>query len=346
MKDEMMKKYQGCLLGLAIGDALGWPVEFIKTRADILTVTDGKGVTDLPLHAVYTDDTQMTICVANALLRAGESTDSFMGMLSEEFVEWFHQQEKPENRRAPGSTCMAACKQLAAGTHWDASGIEESMGCGSAMRTAPIGLYFQKVEDVIDYAICSSRITHPHELALCGAVGNALLTHLAIKDEPVGVWASELVNVNFNAEFKAIIKLAAEMAANRENPDFVLSEDCLGEGWLGHEAVASALYCCMMHPDSYKDAVLLAANAVGDSDSIACIAGGWMGARLGIDKIPYDWIERIENNSGLIKLADKLWNVHVVGDEATSAYSDEKRGKTEKSNERSAPDVTSKANLV
>jgi ADP-ribosylglycohydrolase len=62
----------------------------------------------------------------------------------------------------------------------------------------------------------------------------------------------------------------------------------------------------MARPTSYKDAVLLAANSVGDSDSIACIVGGWMGAKLGEDAIPEDWRKRIENASGLADLADEL----------------------------------------
>lgn len=309
--DKKQSKFRGCLVGLAIGDALGYPIEFIRTREDILTITNGAGVTTLPEPALYTDDTQMTICIAKALLSSGDDMDKFMAALTLEFVEWYKVQETDRSqRRAPGNTCLSACSNLADGINWEAAGIPASTGCGSAMRSAPIGLFHSKIEKVVDFAINSSRITHPHELALCASVGTALLTNLALNDEPVGRWASELVRVaSINHEFKDIIKLAAEKAAEHAEPDFVLSTECLGEGWTGHEAVASALFCCMMYPDSYKDAVLLAANTVGDTDSIACITGAWMGARFGIEAIPAKWIDDIEDRDALITLADSLLEV-------------------------------------
>lgn len=305
---KLKDKFHGCFIGLAVGDALGYPVEFIRSREDILTITNGKGVIDLPEPALYTDDTQMTLRVAEALISAGQDMEEFMKALSKEFVAWHETQSDPKQRRAPGNTCLLACEHLKKGANWESSGIMASLGCGSAMRSAPIGLYHSgKIEKVVDFAINSSRITHPAELALCASVGTALLTALAMGDEPVGCWANELVKVaSINQEFKGYIQLAAAHAAKRSDPDFVLSEECLGEGWMGHSAVASALYCCMMHPDSYEKAVLLAANTVGDSDSIACIAGAWMGARLGLEGIPASWQERIEDRAKLTLIANRL----------------------------------------
>ena len=305
--NKMRDRFRGCLLGLAIGDALGSEVEFIHTREDILAVTGGTGVIDLPESALFTDDTQMTLCVAEALIEGGQSIDTFMPILSKKFVEWYELQKTPEHRRAPGSTCLTACQRLAQGISWEESGIPSSMGCGSGMRSSPIGLYHSKSEKVVEFGISSSTITHPHELALCASVATALLTHYALNDDPVGLWGSQLVEVvSFNVEFCDLIKKATEMAATRQDPDYVLSKKCLGEGWTGHEAVASALYCAMMHPDSYEKAVLLAANAVGDSDSLACITGAWLGTRLGVSNIPQKWVEKIENRDKLIETADNL----------------------------------------
>jgi len=298
-------KFRGCLLGLAIGDSSGVPLERFHTKKAILKATNGMGVLGPPDPALISDDTQMSVAVAEALIEAGDS-DGFMKSLTQKFIEWRKQQDDPKFRRGPGNTCLRACENLMEGRSWEESGIPGSLGCGSAMRSAPIGLFFDKIEKVIDCAINSSIITHPHELCLCGAVGTAVLTHLALNDEPMGIWASELVRVNFSADFKDIIKLAAKCAAERQDPDVVLSDAVLGEGWTGHEAVASALYCCMMFPNSYEKAVLLAANTVGDSDSIACITGAWMGCRLGVEAIPKEWIEKIENRDQLIDLADRL----------------------------------------
>lgn len=305
---DKKSQYRGCMLGLAIGDSLGYPVEFHRSREAILAFTEGKGVLDLPDPAIYTDDTQMTICVAEALLDGGEELEVFMKSLSKRFIDWLKTQDNPAMRRAPGNTCIQACVKLMAGMDWEHSGIPSSLGCGSAMRSAPIGLVHSKTEVIADFAINSSRITHPHELAMCGAVTNAMVTRYALDEVPTGMWANDILKIaSISPEFTDIIKVAAEEGALKSHPaDYVLSGECLGEGWTGHEAVASALYCCMMHPDSYKDAVLMGANAVGDSDSIACIAGGWMGAKLGVEGIPKDWVEKIEDRDLLIGLADRL----------------------------------------
>jgi ADP-ribosylglycohydrolase len=79
-----------------------------------------------------------------------------------------------------------------------------------------------------------------------------------------------------------------------------------GGGWIAEEAVAMALYCVMRHPDDYITAVRLGANITGDSDSVASIAGGILGARLGTAALPADWLERLENRAGLVDVADRL----------------------------------------
>jgi ADP-ribosylglycohydrolase len=304
---NVRQRFQGCILGLAIGDALGRETEFIRSREDILAVTKG-GVKDLPVPPIYTDDTQMTLCIAEALIETGKDPEKFIRALGQKFIEWYDTQKDPNQSRAPGNTCLTACSNLKSGVHWEKAGIESSKGCGSAMRSAPIGLMFDQEHEIVDYGVNSSIITHPNEVAICASVGNALVTHLAFAGTPVGQWGNELVRVDsINEEFTKVILKATQYAAERRDPDFVMSEDGVGEGWCGHEAVACALFCCMTHPNSYKDAVLLAANAIGDSDSIACIAGGWMGARLGLESIPAEWVEKIENRDKLLDVANRLF---------------------------------------
>jgi ADP-ribosylglycohydrolase len=80
----------------------------------------------------------------------------------------------------------------------------------------------------------------------------------------------------------------------------------IGEGWVGEEAVGLALYCVLRYPDDYVACVRRAANTNGDSDSISCIAGGIMGARLGLDAIPVDWINQCENRDYLFDLSQRM----------------------------------------
>ena len=96
----------------------------------------------------------------------------------------------------------------------------------------------------------------------------------------------------------------------RDWPDAEAALDHVGHtrggGWIAEEAVAMALYCALKHPDSYTAAVILSANIDGDSDTVACITGGILGARLGLAAIPQDWIARLENRDYLGGLADRL----------------------------------------
>lgn len=325
----MKNKFEGCIVGMAVGDALGAPVEFMRSYDEIMNATKDVGVNDLPDPALFTDDTQMSICVAQALIDSNGDHAKFMKGLGKYFVKWYKLQNPGSpSRRAPGNSCLAGCKNLDEGAPWQHSGVD-SKGCGSAMRSAPIGLYHHdNMLKVIEWARDSSIPTHNNPVACAASAGTALLTHLALKEVPVGLWAHELkgplggvcsmpgdhdasmlpgAEQEHRDEFMEVIQRAAEAAGNREDPWAVMRDGDLGEAWLGHEAVASALYCCMMNPDDYRGAVLMGANTVGDSDSIACITGAIMGARLGIEAIPEDWVEKIEAKNALLGMAGKLY---------------------------------------
>ena len=97
------------------------------------------GITDLPEPALFTDDTQMSIAIAEALVRSGDQDlEAIMQAVKDEFVKWLH---SPENTRAPGRTCLRGVANMEKGIHWSKSGVADSKGCGSAMRSAPIGYF-------------------------------------------------------------------------------------------------------------------------------------------------------------------------------------------------------------
>ena len=105
----------------------------------------------------------------------------------------------------------------------------------------------------------------------------------------------------------AVAKLVAQVPHLLDrHPDEVLCAGVLGESWVGHEAVASALFCFCRSPQDYRQTVITGANTVGDSDSIACIAGAISGAYNGIDSIPANWRQTVENSASLHDLASEL----------------------------------------
>jgi ADP-ribosylglycohydrolase len=292
------------LFGLALGDAIGWPVEFQKLK-QIRTQYGPKGITAPPNPALFTDDTQMTLAVAEALIEAGDQdTESLLKVVSRKFIEWSHHPDT--SSRAPGNTCLRAVRNLEQGLTWQQAGIKESKGCGSAMRAAPIGYFYQndparlrEVAHAIGFA------THQHPAADAAAIAAAYLIKLALDGVHPKEYSQQVMKFcsGISEEFDYAI-LRVNHTLGWADTDAAIRH--IGEGWVGEEAVALALFCCLKYPDDYAAAVRLGANIDGDSDSVACIAGGILGARLGLNAIPKDWIERLERRLELEQLANRL----------------------------------------
>jgi len=307
----MLDRYRGAMLGLAVGDALGYPVEFLGAE-EVRRRLGPQGVTDFVASqnhppGTYSDDTQMAIAFAEGLLEAANGgLDGLMETMARHLVRW---SQSPNNDRAPGSTCMSGCRRLARGAAWCEAGVPESKGCGSAIRTAPIGLrYHGQPDRLMAVANASSLMTHGHPCALAGAVANAYAVSLALDHTEPGLLLGKIVEATrpISREFAAKVGDGVPDVLPME-PDGAF--DVLGDGWVAEEAVAGALYCFLRSPDDFPATVLAGANAPGDSDSIACIAGGISGAYNGAAAIPEAWREGVENASRLTELADGLYEL-------------------------------------
>jgi len=302
MRDS--NKAKGVIFGLAIGDALGARTEFMKL--DQIKAKYGKeGIRDLPSPALFTDDTQMSVAIAEALVTAGDKDiELIMEAVREEFIKWSH---LPETyKKAPGNTCLKGVANMERGVHWTKSGIPNSKGCGSAMRTAPVGYLYQHDPDKLkEVAHATGICTHGHPAGDAACIGAAYLVKLAldgISPHKMIDWLSTFaagVSVEFD---HAISKV--EKCLGWKDEEKALAY--LGEGWVGEEAVALALYCFLRSPDFYEKVVIRSANTNGDSDSIACIAGSISGAYLGIEAIPAAWVRKIEKSEYLENLARRL----------------------------------------
>ena len=299
-----LDKAKGVVYGLAIGDALGARTEFLNLNA--IKVKYGKdGIRDLPVPALFTDDTQMSIAVAEALVKAGEKDiESIIKAVRDEFIKWSHLPET--HTKAPGNTCLKGVANLERGIHWGKSGLANSKGCGSAMRAAPVGYLYQHDPDKLkEVAHATGICTHGHPAADAASIGAAYLVKLALD----GVSPEKMIPQLFtftagvSAEFDQVIS-KVEKCLGWEEEEKALRY--LGEGWVGEEAVALALYCFVRYPNSYENVVIRGANTNGDSDSIACIAGSISGAYLGIDAIPPEWVTKIEKSPYLEDLSQRL----------------------------------------
>jgi ADP-ribosylglycohydrolase len=154
-------------------------------------------------------------------------------------------------------------------------------------------------------AAASALVTHHHPAAQLGAVAAAFLTKLALDRLPPEEMLPtlELETHGQVQDFdQALARL--EEALDMTSPDAALAH--IGEGWVAEEAVLMALYCFYKSPDDFLATIRQGANTQGDSDSIACIAGGISGAYLGVGALPAAWITRLEKSQYLADVAHRL----------------------------------------
>jgi ADP-ribosylglycohydrolase len=232
-----------------------------------------------------------------------------MTAMARRFVAWFF---SDDNNRSPGETTGVACTALKEGVPWHRAGVARSKGCGANMRVAPIGLFYDDLDVVADVAADCARITHAHPTALVAASATALCVTLAARgDAPDVIHAAIARRIAGTApDLEAL--WARIPGLLDDAPDDVLVDLeknplGLGESWVADEALASAFYCFWRHPDDARACLLEAVNTDGDSDSIACIAGGIVGARLGRAALPTAWLDGVEDTRGLHDLAARLF---------------------------------------
>jgi ADP-ribosylglycohydrolase len=327
----------GALLGLAIGDALGFPTEFNDVPSILAKCGPWRSM-ELPRPAFVTDDTQMTLALGRGLRTAAEhgplTPPRMLRPVREEYVEWWR---SPENNRAPGRTCLVACERLShAERPWQEASQVGSKGCGANMRVAPLGLVPGLDDDRrAGAAQLQAALTHGHPTALAASDLTAYAVHLTARGTPPGeltgllrAYAREQRTVyrerwlgdlwrhahdpspeSFTARgwdecLGALDRLDAALRAPDPEADPCLAT---GEGWIAEEALATGLLCYLLFPDEPVTAVRRAACSSGDSDSVACLAGAFAGARHGAAGWPREWAERIEYQDELLALG-ALWD--------------------------------------
>ena len=283
-------RFRGCLLGGAVGDALGAPVEFLSRDA-ILERFGPEGIsTYAPAYGrlgAVTDDTQMTLFTAEGLIRSwvrgslkgittevGVTARAYLRWLltqserprhlvdlSYEEQGWLFQQPDLHHRRAPGNTCIYALKEME--FLGDSPARNNSKGCGAVMRMAPAGLFVASIGRGLDAGAAFqlgtdlSAITHGHPTgALAGGAFAVLILELAI-------------------------------------------------GATLTEALAISVYCALVAAD-FKHGVMLAVNHGGDSDSTGSITGNLLGVAHGVDVIPAELLDELELREVIEEVADDL----------------------------------------
>lgn len=324
---DILDKFQGSLLGVAIGDTLGRPFEG-RLRSEIysnFTNFEEFIQNKRNLFKTYTDDTQLTLHTAEALIRGnGFNLNNFIS----EYVKWLD-----DPPIGAGYGCISSIKKLKYGIPWEEA-ASNSGGNGTAMRIAPIGLFYYKdLKRLKISAIKSSNLTHSHPAASAGAVVIAsAIAYLVDKDPKIRFSVDQFFDVIVSSisgsqeeiweefieiltKLKSSLHLSIEAGlikfsqAGVKSPFFI--EDYLGHAFV-HPYTISTVVCSIFiflkNQFSFKDCIFELATAGGDSDTVGAIGGALAGAYFGLKNIPHDLIKLVKNYKKILKISEELYN--------------------------------------
>ncbi|NYT02583.1 MAG: hypothetical protein GKC10_07490 [Methanosarcinales archaeon] len=295
--DIQADRYVGCMLGLAVGDALGMPVEGLTARQIARTLGPVREMMPAPadhFHSglgagQYTDDTEETLLLAEALLEAeGFSGDLFARKLAGWGSGWTRDHRL---NRGVGTATRCSVENLLAGGEWQTSGVDVPT-CGSAMRVAPLGLVYHCDIDLVSrYAEVQSIPTHCGSAARAGAVAVACGVALSLAGFPrqtvVEICSSQAERVDRDLA----LHLRAVSSMLDLEPEKAMH--IIGNSPAVYETVPAAFYFYLKFEP--EEALIAAASAGGDTDSIASMAGALWGAARGSSWIPERWLKALED---------------------------------------------------
>ena len=314
-------RVEGCLIGGAVGDALGYRIKFCPEEY-IFKQFGKQGIHKLTscicdfeaMTAPISDDTQMTLFAGNALVWQHFNGGSLHDALWLGYQEWLRTQENqsladnsydpkmwlsriPElyMRRDPGSTCLFAIRN-SEGKGTPDSPLNKSKECGTVMRAAPFGLAWREKDDtnigiarncIRSAAIADAALTHGHPIAHgCSAI-LALIVYEAVNHRDKYTHLEELICFVIGLMDKAhyenvILFLHRTLLIAKDQMISTLNGiHLLGGGWMADEALAIAIFCAVRYQNDFAAAICAAVNHKGNSDSTGAICGNILGAWLG-----------------------------------------------------------------
>ena len=277
-QDAVEKRARGCLLGLMCGDALGAPLEF-HSQADfkrhfpsgITGMTDGWGITACRMKGTITDDSEMAI----ALLRSLLNEQGFNSMATQaQYIDWLSSD--------PADVGVTICYALKGEFNPD------SQANGALMRVAPIGIY---------------AALHPEWDWQAAAKADCTLTHIHARCINANIIYVESLILAMQGKTPQEIYTAACKRAEALNDAALLSRLRAAEteepayqpkaGWV--EIAFQCTYYWLLHAKDYASAMCSIVSRLGDPDTNGAIAGALLGAVFGIDGIPYEWQQTVQN---------------------------------------------------
>lgn len=356
--EDYGSRVRGALLGGAIGDALGAPVEFWDlARIRRQCGPDGvreylpESVAGVPVYGRITDDTQMTLFTVEGMIRAAVREDRGLGftvgVLHHAYDRWLDTQLLTEpdgtrdgwlieerwlySRRAPGNTCLSALQSHRADgrtpEQFGSPALNDSKGCGGVMRSAPLGLLppwiWGSPQWQFDAAAEAAGFTHGHPTGKVASGALAVLVGAVMRGDTVADAVEHTVRFlrqqEHHEETTTVIEQAVEAA---RRPPSAAAVEALGGGWVAEEALAIAIYAALTHPgpDEVLDALALSVTHSGDSDSTGSICGNILGALHGETALPPGLAFEVEGRGTILTLADDFIYQFTSGSQLHGDY--------------------------
>lgn len=340
----LQDKCRGSLVGGAIGDALGYAVEFSSLH-EIQKKYGDNGISEYELGgdgvAEFSDDTQMSLFTAEGLLTAMAEGKIFekeiLPYIITAYEHWYYTQSRPPlamskswltniralwNQRAPGMTCMSALHSISMPN--SAPVVNDSKGCGGVMRVAPIGIFSGAHPGTINLehagylAGYAADVTHKHPLSTYSSMALAMIVAECMAFDKIDRNKFRFIVID------RVFKLLG-MYFKKDEQLYTLFNLCLkamalaeftksdkesirelGQGWVAEETLAIALFSVMRYIDDFEKCICCSVNHDGDSDSTGAVAGNIIGAILGYGMIPEKFLTKLELHDLLKSVADDL----------------------------------------
>ncbi|HDQ08309.1 MAG TPA: hypothetical protein ENN44_05970 [Methanoculleus sp.] len=296
----MISRYRGCMLGAAVGDALGMPGETMPPRPDRAAAEYRAAHRRHPNAGLapssYTDDTQLML-LAGELLAGGVFTP-------ERYLRGIRDLVDGEGLRFPDGPVLTASWRLVA----DGPGRTgvESPGAGCMPLAVPFALAIAEPDTLYRDLTAACAVTHSHIAAQAATISFAMLLRATLADEPDPVHVAELCARSMDPLLSSRIATAWDLSREGFSLDAVLP--VIGNDISVYQTLPMALYLISRFGKS--DALLpVAASIGGNSDTIAFLCGAWLGARWGTGAFPPALLNNLENNARIAALAERLMQV-------------------------------------
>jgi ADP-ribosylglycohydrolase len=306
---NLQKSIIGCLIGTAIGDAFGLPYEGLSKQRQNKLYPNIKNHNLFFKKGMISDDTEHTCIVAQSLILSAGNKTIFTKQLAFRLRWWLLGLPA-----GIGGATLKSIVKLWLGFPPHKSGVF-SAGNGAAMRSAIIGVcYGNNIQNLRELVRASTRLTHTDIKAEHGALAVALAAYLASQNSivsPQTYYDQLIILIGCEqVEFLSLIKQACDSAKSTETTQSFAAKIGLNKGITGYiyHTVPVVIQAWLRYQQNYQTAILEIVRCGGDTDTTAAILGGIVGAAVGKDGIPQEWLNNLWEYPRNVKWMESLGN--------------------------------------